>query len=421
MRKRGKGSGLRSPSRVYYGWVLAWSLAFTVTVAYGVIYTFGVFLRPIEQDLGLTRAQSSAPLTLAYLVAGLSAPVVGRLLDRHGARWILTFGSALFALLLLLQAHATTFTQLLLIGVGLGVAMACVLYDVVFTVIAVWFAHQRARATLLVTLVGALASTVFIPLATWLEVHLGWRGALEVLAVLLAITCIPTHALLVRRRPQDHGLHPDGVMASPELHQSAQEPSSSRVLLRMPVFWCVALSFVLAKLAAGTLSLHLVPLLTERGLPASLVAVAAGAVGLVQLIGRVFFAPLSERLHLANLTALVFLVHAAGIAALTWSSSMLGVLTFVLLYGASNGAMTMARALLVADVFGTARYGSVNGWIALFVAVGLAAAPWLAGVGRSITGSYGVVLVGLILALVVAALLVKGVVASASASRHSAP
>jgi len=384
-----------------------WALAFTVTMTYGVIYAFGVILEPMERELHLSRAQASLPLTVAYLTAGLGAPLIGRILDQRGAREVLTLGSALFAALVYLHAHAHTLAHLLLISFGLGIAMACTLYDVVFTVVAVRLGEHRARAILLVTLVGALASTIFVPLATFLESRYGWRGTLEILAITLAVLTVPVHAVLVRHVPSHT---PRGTTKG--RHASADVPRTSRpparlTLLGSPSFWAIGGAFVLAKLAGGALGLHLVPLLAEQHLSAVVIAGAAGAVGVTQLVGRVVFTPFAERVPLPTLTAVVFLVHAIGIAALAFSHSALGLWAFVLLYGASNGAITMSRALLVADVFGTERYGTVNGLIALPVTIGFAVAPWLAGLAREVTGSYQLTLLGLILALLGAAVLVR--------------
>lgn len=409
-------------ARPYYGWVLTAALAVTVTTSYGAEYALGVFVRPMQAELGWTRAQLAAELTVAQLVAGVCLPLVGRAVDRHGARGVMTAGSALFAAALYARAHVHTVPAFLTLAVLLGVAMACVLYEVAFTVLARWFRRHRARATLLVTFAGALASTVFVPLAQWLVARQGWRGANTTLALVVAAVTVPTHALLLRRRPEDLGLHPDGEPAAapddgPDLARAARravdggaggvaEGVSARAALASRAFWTVAGGFVLAKLAGGALTLHLVPILSERGLAAAAAAGAAGAVGLAQLAGRVFFTPLAEggpssRVPLARLTAGVFAVHALALAALLASHSHAGgvppgVWAFVVGYGASNGAITLARALLVADLFGTRHYGQITGWLALPVSLGTAVAPLAAGIARDALGNYDAVLAVLV-------------------------
>ena len=274
--------------------------------------------------------------------------------------------------------------------------MAATLYDVAFTVAAVWFRRDRARAVFAITAVGALASTVFVPLATALEVWVGWRGALLVFAALVAVAVVPTHALVLRRRPSDLGLFPDGVGPDDDAPTAAppERSVSPRAALASAAFWSVGVGFTLAKLASGALSLHLVPLLGERGLTAALVAAAAGAVGVVQLAGRAAFPPLARRLSLTRLTALTFSAHAVGIGVLLLGDGLGAVWTFVLLYGATNGAMTIARATLTADLFGPDHYGAVSGLLALPITLGMAIAPAAAGAARTAWGGYdGVLLV----------------------------
>ena len=153
----------------YYGWRIAWALAITQTIGYGILYYgFGVLIKPMEAELGWSRAETSGAFSLALLVAGLCAIPVGRWVDRRGARGLMTAGSALGALLVLAWAHVQSLTALYLLATGLGLAMSAVLYEVAFTVTAVWFRRERPRAMLIITLVAGLASTIFIPLETWL-------------------------------------------------------------------------------------------------------------------------------------------------------------------------------------------------------------------------------------------------------------
>lgn len=403
------------PDGVAYGWVLAAALAVTVTTSYGAEYALGVFVRPMQAELGWTRAQLSAEFTVTQLVAGACLPFIGRVVDRRGARGVMTGGSVVYAAALYARAHVHTIAQFLALAAVVGAAMACVLYEVAFTVLAQWFARSgrdRARATLYVTFAGALASTVFVPVAQWLVAREGWRGANATLALMVAAVTVPIHAWLLRRPsaavPVAHARRDEStvrpVERSPEWDAGLAAPApgrTARSALASRAFWTVAGGFVLAKLAGGALTLHLVPLLTERGLAAAGAAAAAGAVGLAQLAGRVFFTPLAGRVSLARLTAGVFALHALGLAALLTSHSPHGgvppgVWAFVLAYGASNGAITLARALLIADYFGTRHYGQITGWVGLLVSLAGAGAPLAAGFAHDALGGYDAVLAGLV-------------------------
>ncbi len=378
-------------ARSYYGWRIVAALAVTQTVGFGVLYyAFSVFVLPMEMELGWTRAQSSGAFSLGLMVAGLAAIPVGRLVDRGGARLTMTLGSLLGAGLLFAWSQVESLAAFYLIWGGLGLAMSATLYDVALTVVAAWFRRQRARAAFIITMVAGLASTIFVPLATLLVEQLGWRAALVALATILAATCVPLHGLVLRRNPQALGLDVDGVAGTQGLELEASTPA--RAAFGTASFWWLALAFALARLSVAAMGAHLVPLLLERGYTAAFVALAVGAVGPLQLLGRALFLPAYGRWRIDRVTAAMFACLATALASLALIPGVAGVALFVTLYGASNGAMTLARAEIVAQRYGAAHYGSINGTLALAISVTSAFAPFGAGALYAATGGYGAVL-----------------------------
>src|SRR5215208_6671068 len=197
---------------MYYGWVLMVTLGVTETISWGILYyAFAAYLAPMEAELGWSRGDMSGALSLGLLVGGLAAIPVGRWLDRSGPRLVMTIGSIGGSLLVLAWAHVSTLEQLYAVWAGIGLTMAATLYDPAFATATRWFEGQRVRALTIITLMAGFASTIFIPLANWLVQIQGWRHSLETLAIILAVGTIAPHALLLRRRPEDLGLHPDGV------------------------------------------------------------------------------------------------------------------------------------------------------------------------------------------------------------------
>ena len=122
-------------------------MAFSTTVAYGVLYySFAVFVQPMELEMNWNRAQTSGALSLSALIGGLVAPPIGRVLDRHGSRVVMSLGSVAAAALLLLWAQTSSLLMLYAVWACLGVTSAMTFYDPAFTAIAVWFKRDRARA-----------------------------------------------------------------------------------------------------------------------------------------------------------------------------------------------------------------------------------------------------------------------------------
>ncbi|MER3445296.1 MAG: MFS transporter, partial [Meiothermus sp.] len=235
---RGAAAGGQPHVKRFYGWNIVWALALTTTVGYGILYYgFGVLVKPMEAELGWSRAQTSGAYSLGLLVSGLAAVPVGHWVDRHGARGLLLLGSLLGSLMLLAWSQVHSLAAFYLVWAGMGLAMAMVLYEVAFTVVAVWFRRWRHRATFVITMVAGLASTVFVPLETLLVGELGWRSALVVLALLFGGITLPLSALM-RRRPQDLGQWPDGETGPAA--QGAEASVSARGAFAGATFWWLA-------------------------------------------------------------------------------------------------------------------------------------------------------------------------------------
>src|SRR5579885_562826 len=258
---------------LYYGWVMLLAVSFTEMISWGVLYyAFTVFVKPMHAALGWSTAELTGAFSLALLCSAAAALPVGGLLDRYGTRWLMTGGSCAAALLALAWAMVKSLALFYLIWAALGVAMATVLYDPAFALVAAWFRRKRARALTALTFIAGFASVIFVPLAQWLVQIQGWRMALVTLALLLAIITIPLHALALRRRPEDLGLAPDGIAApgpAPSASPVLEQSISTQAALREGTFWWITLAFALATLVAGAITVHLVPYLIDRGYPAS--------------------------------------------------------------------------------------------------------------------------------------------------------
>src|SRR3989442_11439941 len=157
----------------------------------------------MEADLGCSRVEITCAFSVGMGVAALAALPVGRWIDRHGARALMTLGWCLATALLVVWSRVESLPELYAVWCLMGLALAARLYEPAFAGVVGWFATRgRDKALLTGTLAGALASTIFMPLEAWLVGRLGWRGALVALAVTLAMITIPLHALVLRPAPR---------------------------------------------------------------------------------------------------------------------------------------------------------------------------------------------------------------------------
>src|SRR5579859_114217 len=354
---------------IYYGWVMLLTVSCTEMISWGVLYyAFTVFLKPGQASLGWSTAALTGAFSLALLCSAAAAIPLGKWLDQHGTRWLMTLGSCAASLLMLAWAMVEDLALFYLIWIGMGITMAAVLYDPAFVLVVTWFQRQRARALTVLTFIAGFASVIFVPLAQWLIQLQGWRMALLTLALTLALITIPLHALMLRRRPGDLGLAPDGMVAVVTTSQvQAEESISMRDALRGTSFWWISAAFALYMLAAGAITVHLVPYLIDHRYPAGIAASMFGLIGIMALPGRLVFTLLGERLPRRLVIATLFLLQFAALCILLLVQVFIGVIGFVVLFGAGFGAITPARAALVADHYGSSDYARISSVLGLFI------------------------------------------------------
>lgn len=401
-----------STGRLYYGWTMLTALALAEVTSWGILYyAFPVFLEPMRAEFGWSIAQMTGAYSLALLLAGLAAIPVGWWLDKHGPRLLMTVGSCVAVLLVIAWSQTSNLLGFYLIWAGIGLVMAAVLYEPAFFVVATWFERLRSRAINWLTFVAGFASVVYLPLTGWLVENYDWRTTLLILAGILAAGTIPIHALVVRNRPANLGLRVDGGREPVEETQPETSPAPAmgpRDALRDVAFWWLNAAFVLAMLSAVSITVHLIPYLMSQGYSAGFAATATGLIGAAALPGRLIFTPLGGRLERRYVVSLMFLLQTASLVALLLADSRTGVLIFVLLFGAGFGAITPARAALIAEMYGAARYGTIAGITSLCVTLARAAAPLGAGLLYAAFEGYDPVIIVLIAVSAAAALTVLG-------------
>src|SRR5689334_2132824 len=176
----------------FYGWIVVSSLGLTQVVSWGIIYyAFAVLVAPMARDLGWSATQIAGAFSAALLASAIAALPLGRCIDHYGARRVLLLGSCAAVLLLIAWARVQTLVAFYAIWLGMGLAMAATLYEPAFAVVVTWFVRRRALALTILTSVGGLASTIFVPaVAASIDTH-GWRATLLGLAGLLAVINLP--------------------------------------------------------------------------------------------------------------------------------------------------------------------------------------------------------------------------------------
>jgi MFS family permease len=388
--------------RPFYGWTIVVALGVTTILSYGTNqYLFGLLVEPLSHEFGWDKASIGLAYSGVVLVSGLAGLALGPVLDRLGARLMLATGSLINGLALLALAHVhglAAFDLLWTFGFGLGSALT--FYPVTMTVVANWFARRRTQAFSLLSFMGAFSSTITYPIAGLLIARLGWRDAVMLIAAAQLLVAFPLHALVVRRRPEDIGLFPDGA---PSAGSSTPESGIAYgSALRSAAFWLLTIALALGAFASTAMVLEQVAYLIARGYAPAFAATLVGLFGLAYLPGRAFIAWHGERTSLAGLFAAAFALQAIGIVVLLISPSLPGVIAYVCTFGAAYGATFPLRGALMAQRFGRRSYGAIIAAQGVPVGIGAALGPVV--VGRLIdTHGYGAAFAACIAALVAAA------------------
>jgi len=370
----------------FYGWTVLAGLSAAQVISWGVIYYgFALFMDPMARELGWSQAQIAGAFSAAILASALAAIPIGRFMDRRGARGVLLAGACSSVLLFIGWSRVETLTTFYAIWIGMGLAMAAVLYEPAFAIVVAWFIRRRALALTILTSVGGLASAIFVPAIAALIIARGWRTTLLLLAWLLAMVVVPLYALVVRSRPGDVGLQPDGDDGGPAREVRVSNLGVSAPIVRdaSGVAWALALTFGLSSLCSAAVAVHVLPFLQARGYSMQAAAWGLAAAGGAQVPARLAFGAIAKVLPTRWLPSSIFVVQAIGFVCLSWAPrSAMFVGLFAASYGFANGLNTLVRSNLVAERFDLTRYGSISGTIAFCGQLARAAGPiavaWLA-------------------------------------------
>ena len=353
------------------------ALCLTEITSWGILYyACPVLSVAISRDTGWSSAVIVAAFSVSQLAAAAVGIPVGRILDRHGPRWVMTTGSVLAVPALVVIATAHTLPLFFAGWVFAGIAMGAVLYPPAFAALTRWYGDNYVKALMILTLAAGLASTVFAPLSVALADRFDWRTTYLVLAAILAVITIPGHIWGLR------GGWPDPIRLP-----HAQPGDYHRTSRSLP-FLALIVALAAAAFAASAGVFNLVPLLIERGFSPSLAALTLGLGGAGQVIGRIFYLPLAAKTSVRVRTVSVIAVAGLSTVWLGLASSTAALIGIAVGAGLVRGIFTLIQATAITDRWGGEHYGRLNGLMSAPIVIVMALAPWAGTVLSTWTGSY---------------------------------
>jgi MFS family permease len=387
--------------RFFYGWVVVAVVFVTMGVGVNARTAFSLLFPPILDEFGWDRGVTAGAFSFGFLVSAVLSPTLGRLMDRRGPRVVMELGAGLMAAGLMLATLVRQPWHLYLtLGVLVGGGSVCLGYTGQALFLPNWFVRRRGLAMSLAFSGVGVGSIILLPWLQTLIGRAGWRAACWAMAILVLALLVPLN-LLLRRRPQDIGLEPDGDASS---HETAATQTANVVdpvwaavdwtlgrAMRTARFWWIVLGYFGGLFAWYAVQVHQTKYLIEIGWSPTYAAWALGFVSLVAIPGQIVLGHLSDRigrewvwtvgsLGFAICYLALILMREAPTPTLLW--------LMVLSQGMLGYGLTSVVGAIPAEIFQGRHYGGIFGTLMLAAIAGGAAGPWVAGALHDATGSY---------------------------------
>lgn len=367
----------------------------------GQSHTFSVFLLPISEDLGISRTSVASAYAFATLVAAFGLPRIGRMVDRHGVRTVLSVVGAAFGAAAVAFGAVSGFV-LLTLGFaalrffGQGSLMLCA-----GNLASQWFDRKRGLALSLTMLGFSVSLAVHPPLAQWLTDALGWRMAWVVMGVATWLLLLPPVLLLVFNRPEMLGLRPDGLARDAATPHSAAQRDGAMVGLSLPearrtgAFWTILLSNCSFSALVTAMFFHQVSVFEAQGLDATTAASMFSIAAVIMVITTPLVGMLLDRFPTKPLYTVAQLSVSVALVAMSVVDDLSSAIVFSVLFGMANAAMHAHFTFVWPKFFGRKHLGSIQGVAQMGAVIGASIGPIPLGLGYDYLGGYGGTLVAL--------------------------
>jgi MFS family permease len=384
----------------FYGWVLVGVAFVTMAVGVNARTAFSLLFPPILGEFGWDRGVTAGIFSFGFLVSAVITPSIGRIMDRRGPLLVIEAGVVAMGAGLLLATLARQPWQLYLtLGALCGGGVNCLAYTGQSLYLPHWFVRRRGLALSIAFSGVGIGSITILPWLQSLIVTAGWRQACWMLGILVLALLGPLN-LLLRHKPEDLGLEPDGgapVGAVTNAAGNIVDPAWAAVdwtlarALRTRRFWWVALGYFGSLFTWYAVQVHQTKYLTEIGFSASDAAWALGLVSLVAVPGQIALGHLSDRVGREWVWAIGnagFVLACLALILLAGHPTKALLAVMVVAQGTLGYGLTSVMGAITIEIFAGRNSGSIFGTVMLSAILGGAAGPWVAGVLHDLTGSY---------------------------------
>ena len=398
------------PGRMFYGWWIVF-VAMVLAAISGGAYSdgFSAFFLSLVEEFDVSRGALSSVVSIGHLLTALTLPFQGYVTDRFGPRRVMYVGIAMLGLGFILISTAQSFILFaiyLIVFIPVGVQMGMILPAL--AAIANWFNKRRGIA-FGIALTGVGIGAALVVGTNFLVESLGWRGAAVTLGFIIWGVGFPL-ASLVRARPEQYGMLPDGEKrpdeaSGPDVAATPLETDFTvREALRTSAFWWMHLSFSGRAFVHVALTVHFIPAMQDKGFSSGTAAAMLGLLGFLGVASRIGNGLLADAVSKKLVGMCQAALMIVAMLVFIWATSLWQIVMFVALFALTIGAGGSLRFAMLGEYFGRKHFATISGSGLTIVVIGSALGPAFAGFSFDATDNYDVAFYGLALAALVGAI-----------------
>ncbi|MBV1917490.1 MAG: MFS transporter [Sphingomonadaceae bacterium] len=394
--------------RFYYGWaIVGITMAIQLLLIGSTLNAFGLFVVPVSEDFGLSRADVNTGLIISNLAGAAIAPFVGRMVDIYPVRLIMAISSVVFGCgLVLLGLSQSVWMSAVILAFAVPAGVVGVSQLGTLTLVARWFEAQRGRAMAFAIMGASLGSVIMAPTVGWLIETVGWRICLMFLGSTLGLVfLVLTYFMRERPGPDDIEPRPTSALPAPAVQKNGKLLSTKQIL-QIPLFWYLVLGTALTMGAFQTIVISLVPIAQEDGVSITKSATLLSMLGAMAMVGKLVLVWVGDRFDKALALSAMFAGLSVVVASLVFAEGYTALLICSALLGLGVGATMPIFLALLADYVGTQSFGSANGLTMLFMAGSGAVGMRFGGEVYDRTGGYEPMFVTFTVICLISALLI---------------
>ncbi|MBA9043080.1 sugar phosphate permease [Bacillus aryabhattai] len=396
--------------KIHYAWVIVFVTFLTLLAVQGVRLSFGAFVQPWEEEFSMDRGTISLISTLSFIIYGLSQPIIGKLVDKWGARIILSLSTFLVGISIFLTSFVTQPWQLfflygILVSLGVGGAS-----NVAATVIVTnWFNEKRGLALGLMEAGFGAGQMLLVPGSLLLIHWFNWEVTVIILGLFLTLIILPVMLLFLRNNPQEKGLLPIGGNSKVEYRgeqKNMGEDISIWKIFRQKEFWFLILPFgICGFTTTGLMDTHLIPYSHDHGFSTNVTSAAVSVLAGFNIVGILLSGIVADRWSSKKMLFYLYVMRALSFCILLYSHNPTLLLIFAILFGLVDFATVAPTQLLATQYFKDYSVGFILGWLFLSHQIGSSLGAYLPGLVYSHVGSYNISFYFSILVLITASIL----------------